>query len=115
MGLFGPLGDTRLGIYEGGPASTGGANIFGMDPGALDDAEYVGSQRRLTGLQWLRARYPYAGAGMPAMNAIAPPATAPAATPAVPGIIAPLPSMQTLGGFTTRRTQFFGPLASVAI
>jgi hypothetical protein len=86
-----------------------------MDPGALDDAEYVGSQRRLTGLQWLRARYPYTGAGMPAMNATAAPVVSPAATPAGPIMAVPLPSMQTLGGFTTRRTQFFGPLASVAI
>jgi hypothetical protein len=115
MGLFGPLGDTRLGSFDGGPAY-GGANLFGVDAGALgDDAEYIGSQRRQFGRQPNWMLFPYTGTGVAATNANTTPST-PAATPQTgPGMMAPPPSMQTLGSYTTRRTELFGPLASVAI
>jgi hypothetical protein len=109
MGLFGPLGagigDIRQGIFDSAPY----VPMYGTDPDAMDYAMRLGVPRPLPTPN--RLLYPQsaaaagAGATSPGINAAAP----------VPYTVASLPAMQTIGGFTTRRTELFGPLATVAI
>jgi len=91
MPLFGPLGSS---VY-------GGA-LYGVDLD-VDDSD---SPRFV--------RLPIGPAVTPAQPASS--AATPSVTPAVPVPATALPPpVQSLGTFTTRRTQLFGPLSAVAI
>jgi len=107
MGLFGPLDYLTFGDMP--PLKY--AHLYGMDPDA-------------TAYSWVRpaaspietpATSPTSGAP-PAGTSGGAAAASPASSPlqAQPTAAA-LPSVQSLGTFTTRRTQLFGPLGGVSI
>lgn len=104
MGLFGPLS----GLYAGlDPLSSllgnTGANTFSPDEGGMQhpiDMEQLRKRVLMGVLQ---------GGGLPGGTPIAPASTGGGSLPAA----VPTPNLTTLGGFTTRRTQLFGPLSNL--
>jgi hypothetical protein len=103
MPLFGPLGSM---IYGDAPLGVS-SGLYGVDPDAVDYAMRIGVPRPL--LPPSRFAFPFS---QPTALNTAPPAL-PATTLALPP--PPLPAMQSLGTFTTRRTELFGPLSAVSI
>ena len=90
-----------------GPIGVGLANaLFGLNTPASGFELQSGMQPPFS--------FPYGYSFVPSTP---PPATTPAATPApIPAApAAPPPPMQSIGTFTTRRTQLFGPLGAVSI
>jgi hypothetical protein len=127
MGLFGPLSSTAYSgyalagaaplVYRGDyPGNYPGANR-GANAPQQDDSDYalqIGMPRPLPPAALPYGVQPYqqsAAAGAP------PPGLSPPANPLAPAprISTPPPYMQVLGGFTTRRTQLFGPLSGVSV
>src|SRR5271155_3686221 len=115
MGLFGPLSST---IYSG--YGIGAPRVYGngmqQDGPQQDDSDYamqLGIPRPLPPARPYSAQ-PY----QQTAGASAPPAASPPANPLAPLpriSTPPLSSMQVLGGFTTRRTQLFGPLSGISV
>ena len=97
MPLFGPMG----------PAITGGG-LYGVDFAALVNAfqNNLPDPRSSLYSSVLPPPAPATATGA----SLAPAAGASSVPPAPPP-----PAMQSIGTFTTRRTQLFGPLAAVAI
>ena len=105
MGLFGPLGAA---IY-GGLFHEVSGDVYGFGAQSRDSTTpFVPQQPRSVPNRYLLApddtsADPNAGAAAPsAANPVAPQAAA-------------LPAMQTLGAFSTRRMQLFGPLGGISI
>jgi len=123
MGLFGPLGYAAyggaFGVSPGGGPSGGTLRI--LQPDDTDDTDYAmqpGVPRPLPPANPYLLQ-PYASAAPATQTAAG--AAPPAANPFAPlpriGVppSAPMPSIETLGAFTTRRTQFFGPLSGISM
>jgi hypothetical protein len=108
MGLFGPLGSV---IYGHAPPALS-SGLYGTDPDAVDYAMQLGVPRPLPIPNQYLWPWQLPDTGTTAVNTAV--ASATAATPAQ-APAPPLPSMQSLGTLTTRRTQLFGPLGSVSI
>jgi hypothetical protein len=106
MGLFGPLS----GLYSGldplrSLQQNTGANTFSPDEGGMQhpiDMEQL-RKRVLVGV--------LQGGPTPVPTPFVPTATGGGALAA--GGTLPAPDLTTLGGFTTRRTQLFGPLSNL--
>jgi hypothetical protein len=94
MPLFGPLGSTNY-----------GRALYGVDLDVDDSAP-----RRPIMLPIGPVYTPV----QPAAT-VTPPAASSAVPTAATTAAAPLPAVQSLGTFTTRRTELFGPLSAVSI
>jgi hypothetical protein len=110
MGLFGPLGSAGYG--DASPAVSSG--LYGVDPADVDYVMQLGVLRpRLIPNRNVLPAYQQAMDTPAAISApVAPSATA---ATALSALAPPLPAMQSLGTFTTRRTQLFGPLSGISI
>ena len=104
MPLFGPLGS----VIYGDASRRASSSLFGVDPDAADYAIQLGVPRPLP----IPNRYALP-TDQPAPGTTMTSAPTPAA--AVMPAAAALPPMTSVGTFTTRRTQLFGPLAGIAI
>lgn len=111
MGLFGPLGDIRAGVDDFG-GFQGGAGGFLQDGGRPRYPADLDEFRKNALLSVLQA-----GGTPSAVTNVAPTAgggaAIPSATAGSPAAASLAPALTTLGGFTTRRTQLFGPLANL--
>jgi hypothetical protein len=107
MGLFGPLGSA---IYGGLLHGVSG-DVYGFQPDTRISTMQFGVPRPLP----LAARYLLpSDQGAADVNSAG--AAPPVANPmALPRLVTPLRPMDTLGTFTTRRTQLFGPLSGFSI
>jgi hypothetical protein len=106
MRLFGPLDSLMYG--DAPPVLSPEFYPYGSDATGYTMPSRVPRPVRIPN-PYVLPSYPPAAA-MTSGTPGASPVTAPGQAPAPP-----LPSLQTLGTFTTRRTQLFGPLGSVSI